>query len=142
MRKTSIVFFFILFFVIFAPFIYADQTEIRILYVNDFHGFAEPYKPFGPDEMLGGIAYLAARMNALRNEKVSLLLSAGDMIQGNNWANLSQGESVIELMNTMRFDAMVVGNHEFDFGQDVLKKRISEAKFPVLGVNVKGLDVK
>jgi len=115
MRKTSIVFFFILFFVIFAPFIYADQTEIRILYVNDFHGFAEPYKPFGSDEMYGGIVYLSARVNSLRKEKVSLLLSAGDMIQSNNWANLSQGESVIELMNTMRFDAMVIGNHEFDF---------------------------
>lgn len=122
--------------------VHAEQTEIRILYINDFHGFAEPYKPFGSDEMLGGIAYLVARMNALRNEKVSLFLSAGDMIQGNNWANLSRGESVIELMNAMRFDAMVVGNHEFDFGQDVLRKRISEANFPVLGVNVKGLDVK
>jgi len=141
MRKTSIVFFFILFFVIFAPFIYADQTEIRILYVNDFHGFAEPYKPFGSDEMYGGIVYLSARVNSLRKEKVSLLLSAGDMIQSNNWANLSQGESVIELMNTMRFDAMVIGNHEFDFGQDVLKKRISETKFPVLGANVEGLDM-
>jgi len=43
-------------------------------------------------------------------------------------------------MNEMRFDAMVVGNHEFDFGQDVLRKRISEAKFPVLGANVEGLD--
>ncbi|MCX5718506.1 MAG: metallophosphatase, partial [Nitrospirae bacterium] len=119
----------------------AEQTEIRILYVNDFHGFAEPYKPFGSDEMSGGIVYLSARVNALRKEKVSLLLSAGDMIQGNNWANLSQGESVIELMNAMGFDAMVVGNHEFDFGQDVLKKRISEAKFPVLGANVEGLDM-
>ena len=67
------------------------------------------------------------------------MLSAGDMIQGNNWTNLFQGESVIELMNAMRFDAMVVGNHEFDFGQDVLRKRISEAKFPVLGANVEGL---
>jgi 5'-nucleotidase/UDP-sugar diphosphatase len=41
----------------------------------------------------------------------------------------------------MKFDAMVLGNHEFDFGQDVLKKRISEAKFPVLGANVEGLDL-
>ncbi len=68
------------------------------------------------------------------------MLAAGDMIQGNNWANLSQGESVIELMNLMRFDAMVVGNHEFDFGQEVLKKRISEARFPILGANVKGME--
>jgi 2',3'-cyclic-nucleotide 2'-phosphodiesterase (5'-nucleotidase family) len=44
-------------------------------------------------------------------------------------------------MNTMHFDAMVVGNHEFDFGQEVLKKRISEADFPVLGANVEGLGI-
>lgn len=121
-----------------ASYAHSAQTEIRILYLNDFHGFAEPYKPFGSDENLGGIAYLSARLNLLRNERDSLLISAGDMIQGNNWANLSQGESVIELMNAMKFDAMVLGNHEFDFGQDVLKKRVSEAKFPVLGANVEG----
>jgi 2',3'-cyclic-nucleotide 2'-phosphodiesterase (5'-nucleotidase family) len=109
--------------------------------MNDFHGFASPYTPFGSDEMIGGIAYLSAKANKLRAEKPSLLLAAGDMIQGNNWANLTQGESVIKLMNMMRFDAMVVGNHEFDFGQDVLKKRIAEAEFPVLGANVEGLEV-
>ncbi|MDQ7786596.1 MAG: 5'-nucleotidase C-terminal domain-containing protein [Thermodesulfovibrionales bacterium] len=118
----------------------AVQTEIRILYVNDFHGFAEPYKPFGSDELLGGMAYLAGRVETLRREKPSLLLAAGDMIQGNDWANLFQGESVLAIMNAMRFDGMVLGNHEFDFGQDVLKKRISAAHFPVLGANVKGVD--
>ena len=46
----------------------------------------------------------------------------------------------MELMNEMRFDAMVLGNHEFDFGQEILKKRISEARFPVLGANVGGFD--
>jgi 5'-nucleotidase/UDP-sugar diphosphatase len=120
---------------------HGEQVEIRILYLNDFHGFAEPYKPFGSDEMYGGIAYLAGEVDHLRKEKASLLLSAGDMIQGNNWTNLFRGESTIELMNLMRFDAMVVGNHEFDFGQDVLRRRISESKFPVLGANVEGLDL-
>jgi 5'-nucleotidase / UDP-sugar diphosphatase len=118
----------------------AEQSQIRILYLNDFHGFAEPYKPFGSDTLLGGVAYLAAKLAMLRNEKPSLLLAAGDMIQGNNWANLSQGKSVIELMNAMNFDAMVVGNHEFDFGQEVLQKKISEAHFPILGANVEGID--
>ena len=69
-----------------------------------------------------------------------LLLAAGDMIQGENWANMSQGESFIEMMNAMKFDALVLGNHEFDFGQAELKKRISAATFPVLGANVEGLD--
>ena len=126
---------------LFLSFAFAEEREIRILYLNDFHGFAESYKPLGSQEMLGGIPCLAAKANALRKEKPSLLLSAGDMVQGNAWANLFQGESVIELMNTMHFDAMVVGNHEFDFGQEVLKKRISEADFPVLGANVEGLGI-
>ena len=116
----------------------AGETVIRILHVNDFHGFAEPYKPYGSDEMHGGIASLAAKANALRRERPSLLLAAGDMIQGNIWANFFKGESVIELMNAMGFDAMVVGNHEFDFGQEILKQRVSEARFPVLGANVQG----
>jgi 2',3'-cyclic-nucleotide 2'-phosphodiesterase (5'-nucleotidase family) len=114
------------------------QAAIRIFHVNDFHGFAEPYRPFGSFKLEGGIAYLAHRLNQLRQEKPSLLLAAGDMIQGDNWANLFQGASVIELMNAMQFDAMVVGNHDFDFGQAILKKRIAEANFPVLGANVEG----
>jgi len=117
-----------------------EQHTLRILYVNDFHGFAEPYKPLGSDKFEGGIAYLAGEVRRLRAEMPSLLLAAGDMIQGNNWANLFQGESTIEVMQAMKFDAMVVGNHEFDFGQEVLRKRISEAGFPMLGANVEGFD--
>jgi 5'-nucleotidase / UDP-sugar diphosphatase len=117
----------------------AKQTSIRIFHLNDFHGFAEPYQPFGSLELEGGVAYLAGRLNQLRPEKPSLLVSTGDMIQGDNWANFFQGASVVELMNAMGFDAMEVGNHEFDFGQKVLQERIAQANFPVLGANVKGL---
>jgi len=119
----------------------AGQSVIRILHINDFHGFAEPYKPYGSDELLGGISFLAAEAERLRKEKPTLLLAAGDMMQGSNWANMSLGESVIELMNEMRFDAMTLGNHEFDFGVDLLRKRISESGFPVLAANVEGLDM-
>jgi 5'-nucleotidase/UDP-sugar diphosphatase len=139
-RKLVIFCFSLVLFFLSACNVCAGQSVIRILYMNDFHGFAEPYKSPGSDELLGGISYLAAKVDKLRDEKPSLLLAAGDMIEGNIWANLFQGQSVIDLMNEMRFDAMVAGNHEFDFGQDVLRKRISEAKFPVLGANVEGLD--
>jgi 2',3'-cyclic-nucleotide 2'-phosphodiesterase (5'-nucleotidase family) len=115
-----------------------DQADIRILHVNDFHGYAEPYRPFGSIMLEGGIAYLASRVKQLRQEKPSLLMAAGDMIQGDDWANRFQGAPVIEVMNAMGFDVMVAGNHEFDFGQEVLKKRIAEAAFPVLGANVQG----
>jgi len=118
----------------------AGQAVVRVLYVNDFHGFAEPYSPLGSDEKLGGIAYLAAEAGRLRKEVPSLLLSAGDMIQGSNWTNLFRGKPVIDVMNAMSFDAMVVGNHEFDFGKAVLSERVSEAVFPVLGANVHGFE--
>jgi 5'-nucleotidase / UDP-sugar diphosphatase len=114
--------------------------EIRILYVNDFHGFSEPHQSLGANELLGGMAYLGLEVNRLRQERPTLFLAAGDMIQGNNWANLFQGKSVIGLMNLMEFDAMVLGNHEFDFGQEILKRRWAEAAFPALGANVKGLE--
>lgn len=116
----------------------ARQTELRLLYVNDFHGFALPYKPLGADQALGGAAYLAAAVEKLRREKPTLLLAAGDMIQGNNWVNLFRGASAIEMMNAMKFDAMAPGNHEFDFGLEVLRQRLSEARFPVLAANVEG----
>ncbi len=114
-------------------------VEIRLLHMNDFHGFVDPHQPVGSGEVLGGVAYLAAEAERLRKEKTTLFLAAGDMIQGHNWTNLTQGASVIALMNAMRFDAMVVGNHEFDFGQETLKARVSEARFPVLGANVEGV---
>jgi 2',3'-cyclic-nucleotide 2'-phosphodiesterase (5'-nucleotidase family) len=130
----------VFFLFLFASFTHAEDKVIRVLYVNDFHGFAEPHQPLGSKEPLGGIAALAGKAEELRREKPSLLLAAGDMIQGETWANLFEGKSVIEVMNVMGFDAMVVGNHEFDFGQDILRKRVQEARFPVLGANVKGME--
>jgi 5'-nucleotidase/UDP-sugar diphosphatase len=117
----------------------ATRVDLRILYVNDFHGFAEPYQPTGGKTLLGGIAYLAGAVDRARQAHPSLLLAAGDMIQGNFWANLFQGQSVIEVMNAMKFDAMVVGNHEFDYGLKVLQERMAQANFPILGANVEGL---
>ncbi|MGA3084475.1 MAG: bifunctional UDP-sugar hydrolase/5'-nucleotidase [Thermodesulfobacteriota bacterium] len=143
-KKTAAFTIHFLLFFIFISFVWAGEpVQLRILYLNDFHGFAEPYQPVGSPEKLGGIAFLAEEVNRLRKERPTLLLAAGDMIQGNPWANLSEGRSTIEVMNAMDFSAMVLGNHEFDFGQEVLKKRIQEARFPVLAANVQGLtDIK
>jgi 2',3'-cyclic-nucleotide 2'-phosphodiesterase (5'-nucleotidase family) len=118
----------------------AEPLSIRILHINDFHGFVRQSSGNGLSQPFGGAAQLAERIKRLRAVKPSLLLSAGDMIQGDSWANLSNGASVIELMNLLKFDAMTAGNHEFDFGQDILRQRIRQASFPVLAANVKGLD--
>jgi 5'-nucleotidase / UDP-sugar diphosphatase len=135
---AAVVAFFLIF--INGGFIWAGTAvDLRILYVNDFHGYAEPHQPSGSPEKLGGWAYMAGEVNRLRKERPTLLLAAGDMIQGNIWTDLFQGQSTIEVMNALDFSAMVLGNHEFDFGQEVLKKRIQEARFPVLAANAQGL---
>ncbi len=141
MKKHLILISFVFAFFLLGSAGYCEQAEVRILYMNDFHGFAESYRPYGSSEDVGGIAYLAQAAEELRKEKPSLLLAAGDMIQGSNWANLFQGKSVIELMNQMRFDAMTLGNHEFDFGQEALKERAREATFPFLAANIDGLPI-
>lgn len=116
-----------------------ESKQLRILYLNDFHGFAQSYPSAGHSEKTGGIAFLAGEVNRLREKQPALLLAAGDFFQGNPWTNLFDGKSAVEVMNAMNFSAMVLGNHEFDFGQDVLKKRIAEANFPILAANVRGL---
>ena len=137
-RLHAVILSLVLVFLCLAP-AYGREVNLRILYVNDFHGFAEAHKSVSSQDALGGIAYLAGAVDRLRKEKPTLLVAAGDMIQGNAWANLFQGESSLALMNLMRFDAMVVGNHEFDYGQGVLQKIIAKARFPVLGANVEGV---
>lgn len=118
----------------------AEPRSIRILHLNDFHGFVRPTTAVSMSRPSGGAARLAEEINRLRAEKPSLLLAAGDMIQGDSWANLTSGAAVIDLMNLLRFDAMTTGNHEFDFGQEILKERIRQASFPLLAANVSGLE--
>lgn len=114
-------------------------TPFRIYYINDFHGFANPSQPPGTPAQQGGAAWLAARLQTFRAEQPGLFLAAGDMIQGDTWTNFSQGHSTIALLNALHLDAMVTGNHEYDFGQEVLTQRTREAQFPLLAANVTGL---
>lgn len=119
--------------------VWAAPATFHIYHINDFHGFANPSQSPESKKQLGGAAWLAVRLAKLRTEQPGLFLAAGDMIQGDTWANFSQGHASIDLLNALHLDAMVTGNHEFDFGQKVLKQRIGQAHFPVLAANVKGL---
>ena len=139
MKKLSRGYCFLLLLIFLAAPGVSEAVSLRLLYVNDFHGFAEPYQPLGSTEPLGGAAYLAGAVDRLRAGQPTLLLAAGDMIQGNNWANLFKGRSSIELMNAMKFDAMVVGNHEFDYGQKVLARASQGSALPGLGGQRQGL---
>jgi 2',3'-cyclic-nucleotide 2'-phosphodiesterase (5'-nucleotidase family) len=66
-----------------------------------------------------------------------LALSGGDMWTGPAISTWFEGESMVEVMNGMGYDAAAVGNHEFDFGLDALRERVTESAFPLLSANVR-----
>lgn len=107
-------------------------VRLDILAVNDFHG------ALAADGKNPGAAALASFLEAERakNPNGTLILSAGDMFQGTPDSNLLHGKTVVEFMNAVGFDAMTLGNHEFDWGLDVLRERMAQAAFPMLSANI------
>jgi len=119
----------------------APATEIlTILHVNDYHGRVNPSidKTIDADNPVGGAAYLAAMIKRERavNPGGTVLLAAGDMFQGSPVSNLAYGAPVMHIMNELKFDAMALGNHEFDWGVGVLERLRREAHFPFLAANI------
>lgn len=110
----------------------AAFVEIDILSVNDYHG-ALAETAANP-----GAAKLAAWLRAekAKNPAGTLIVSAGDMFQGSADSNLLYGRTVVDVMNAIGFDAMALGNHEFDWGLDTLAARARQARFPFLAANV------
>lgn len=114
-------------------------AEIVILHSNDVHSRLESHVPEGAEAEQGGRVRLATVVEEVRAKygagKV-LLLDAGDSIHGTNIDNLFGGLPSIEVMNAMGYDAFTPGNHEFNYGQEVLAQRVLDAEFTTLAANV------
>ncbi|MGV8073047.1 MAG: bifunctional metallophosphatase/5'-nucleotidase [Syntrophobacteraceae bacterium] len=133
-----------LIFLLLPHFISAGETasiHITILHLNDTHGRILPYIEKSIDESmpLGGSAYLAKMIENARSENPggTLLLAAGDMFQGTPLSYVFLGQPVVRIMNYLKFDALSLGNHEFDWGRDALNTLITTASFPFLSANIK-----
>lgn len=110
-----------------------------ILSTNDTHGQIYPRTHrWSGEREVGGSAVLAARWDAIRDTAACpvFVFSGGDVMQGTAVSNLLGGASTIAAFNALGYDAAALGNHEFDWGIEVLLDRISEAEFPFLGANV------
>jgi len=112
--------------------------EVTILYTTDFHSALDPipayWLPNAP--RLGGAAQLAGFVERVRaRDETVFLFDAGDMFTG-TLSFLTKGEALMEMMAAMRYDAMVIGNHEFDYGSDNFEPLMWRAPFPVLGANI------
>ena len=106
------------------------RQPLQIIFTNDSHSQVEPLKGNG------GFEARAAIIDSLRlSNPNTLLLDAGDMWQGTPYFNLFKGRLEVEAYNLMGYNAITLGNHEFDYGIDTLSARISEMKFPVVCAN-------
>lgn len=117
-----------------APVSEADAVrQITVLYTNDEHGWmAATDDSGGAAGMLG----LWRDEEGYTEDGPFLVLSGGDTWTGPAISSWFDGESMVEVMNAMGYDAAAIGNHEFDFGVDGLRARIDQAAFPFLSANI------
>ncbi|GIV91228.1 MAG: multifunctional 2',3'-cyclic-nucleotide 2'-phosphodiesterase/5'-nucleotidase/3'-nucleotidase [Chloroflexus sp.] len=111
--------------------------RMRILHTNDHHARIEPVFS-GNNPVHGGVSRRKALIDKIRRETAmpTLLVDAGDVFQGTLYFNQYNGMADLEFYNAMGYEAMAVGNHEFDKGPQALVDFITRAKFPVLSANI------
>lgn len=124
-----------------SPKTVGDYDILDLYEVSDFHG-AVDFKESSSSEAYPGLGRLATYFDQKRSENPggTLLLSSGDMFQGSADSNSTRGFMVNYCMNYMGFDAMAIGNHEFDWTDAWIRKNANLAyntrKIPYLGINI------
>lgn len=115
------------------------QKKLVVLHTNDTHSAVMPLSRNLGDTLLAGRAGFLRRIELLKRERAAapdlLLFDSGDFSQGSPYYTLFKGDVEVGLMNRMGYDAVTIGNHEFDFGLDNLARLLREAKFPVVCAN-------
>lgn len=126
------------------------EYRLHVLHINDFHSRIEPINGFdstcsaeeaAANECFGGVARVAAKIAALRAELAAkgenvIVLDAGDQFQGSLMYTTYKGAAEAEFMERIGFDAMAVGNHEFDDGPAGLGGFLDKVTFPVISGNI------
>jgi len=111
-----------------------EGTRIVILYTNDEHGWMEATESSGG---AAGLMGLWREQEGYSENGPYLILSGGDMWTGPAISTWFKGESMVDVMNGMQYDAAAIGNHEFDFKIEGLADRIDESNFPLLSANIR-----
>jgi len=114
-----------------------NTKHITILHTNDVHSHIDPF-PITDSRYpnMGGVARRATLVEAIRKENPNtLLLDAGDIFQGTPYFNFYGGELEFKLMSMLKYDAVTIGNHDFDNGIDGLFAQLPHAQFDFLSAN-------
>lgn len=109
----------------------AAQIDVTIITASDMD-------TMGENDGRGGVARLAAVVKSERDDKDNVVfVFPGDLLSPSILAGFDRGQHMIDLLNVVPPDMLTPGNHEFDFGADVFRERMREAKFPILGTNIR-----
>ena len=124
----------------------AAETTLHILHINDLHSRIQPINRFdstcpaeddAAGECFGGVARIATAINAIRGDLEAagenvIVLDAGDQYQGSLFFTTYRGAAAGEFMETIGFDAMALGNHEFNNGPEGLLPLLDEVSFHLI----------
>ncbi len=115
------------------------DKQLVILHTNDTHSTIQPVNVQLPDTMKAGRAGALRRIAMLQEEREKnpdlLLFDSGDFFQGSAYYTMFKGDVEIGLMNRMGYDAVTIGNHEFDFGLEEMARVFRLATFPIVCAN-------
>src|SRR5215211_7066010 len=117
------------------------DTVITILHTNDTHSQIDPLPANDRNAGKGGVARRATLVKRVRKENPNtLLIDAGDVLQGTPYFNFYKGEVEYKAMSAIGYDASTLGNHEFDNGVEALAAALKFANFDLVSANygVKG----
>ena len=115
----------------------SSHKIITILHTNDIHSHIEPFsKDHSEFPNKGGFERRATLISEIRRQNPNtLLFDAGDIFQGTPYFNFYGGEIEFKLMSMLGYDAVTIGNHDFDNGIDGLDKQLPNAKFDIISSN-------
>lgn len=116
---------------------FCDRCSQFLLVIVDFYTLNDIHGKLADADTHPGLDELSTYLeNAKETDDHAIFLSAGDMWQGSSESNLTQGLIMTDWMNEMGFAAMVMGNHEFDWGETPAENNDAAAEFPLLAINI------
>jgi 2',3'-cyclic-nucleotide 2'-phosphodiesterase/3'-nucleotidase len=114
----------------------SDTVRISILHTTDLHGHILPTSDYNGNPDCGGIARCVTQIRRWQQQNPnSILIDIGDVYQGTDIGLRSKGKLMIDLFNHLKYDAWIIGNHEFDWGMQPFQQALQHSAMPVLAAN-------